>query len=91
MHSGEGSFSLETFLSGRGEDPGEKLERLSLKEILDQVLGRLSKKESLVLRLNIVEGRTHSEIAELLKLPAGTVSSLIKRAKHKAAISLKRY
>ena len=72
-------------LVSSAEDPSRSVERKEAGAMLDQLLNGLSAKEQAVLRLNLVEERTHSEIAELLKLPIGSVSSLIKRVKEKWA------
>ena len=71
------------------EDPSRSVERKEAGEILDELLNGFSAKEQAVLRLNLVEEKTHSEIAELLKLPIGSVSSLIKRVKEKWAQALR--
>ena len=76
---------IEDLLPHGGKNPREKLEGKLLEEAVEEALSSLAEKEALILRLNLVEEKTHSEISELLKIPIGTISSLVKRTKEKAA------
>ena len=80
---------LEGLVSPVG-NPGRAAEAKELGFILRELLNGLSPKEKAVIRLNLLEEKTHSEIAELLKLPIGTVSNLIKRVKEKWAEVLRK-
>ncbi|HEX6882939.1 MAG TPA: sigma-70 family RNA polymerase sigma factor [Planctomycetota bacterium] len=65
----------------RGE-ADESLERVDLGEearAAEAALSRLPKKQREVLRLAIVDGMTHVEIAARLALPLGTVKSHVRR------------
>jgi RNA polymerase sigma-70 factor (ECF subfamily) len=64
---------------------------IDLKEIgkrIEEAIKRLPEKERLILRLNILYGKKQNEISDMLKLPLGTVSSYIKRAKEKLKLEL---
>jgi len=88
---GEGAERrMGEFLSDRRKNPREVLEGKFREDAVKEILDTLSEKESSVLRLNLLEEKTHSEISELLKIPIGTVSSLIKRTKEELALLLKK-
>ena len=88
--SGGGEKRIEDLLPHQGKNPREKLEGKLLEEAVNEILNSLSEKEALILRLNLIEEKTHSEISELLKIPIGTISSLVKRTKEEAAIRFKK-
>ena len=70
------------------------LEELARNEILVKVeesIESLPDKEKLIIKLNILHDKKHDEIAQILNLPKGTVSSYIKRAKEKLRESLKEF
>jgi len=71
-------------------NPGKTVETVELRLILDDLLRGLPVKEQVVIYLSLLEEKTHSEIAELLKLPVGTVSSLVKRIKDQWARVLRK-
>ena len=98
-----GALSLEARMGGGGEEekslgellpsavknPREQTEEKLFEKSLQEILGTLTEKESCVLRLNLLEEKTHAEISELLKIPIGTISSLIQRTKEKVSLALK--
>ena len=61
----------------------------SLKSIID-IVKRLSAGEKNILRLSLLYGKTISEIARLFNMPASSVYSVVKRAKNKIRINLKK-
>ena len=61
-------------------------EQVRLHDILAETFNFLSVREQLILKLNYLYDKTHQEIGVILKMPANTVSSIIKRTKE----SLKR-
>lgn len=70
------------------------LEELARDEILGKVeesIELLPDKEKLIIKLNILHDKKYDEIAQILDLPKGTVSSYIKRAKEKLRESLKEF
>lgn len=82
--------AFEGLLPTKGEDPRHHLEEKVFQKTLSDIFETLTEKESCVLRLNLLEEKTHSEISELLKLPIGTVSSIIQRTKEKVRSALKK-
>ncbi|MFA6321345.1 MAG: sigma-70 family RNA polymerase sigma factor [Candidatus Omnitrophota bacterium] len=60
-----------------------------LSEKIDSSIDLLPEKERLVIKLNLLHGMEYREISEILKMPKGTVSSCIKRAKEKLREELK--
>ena len=81
-------IELEQLVSSIG-NPGREAELKELRAVLEGLMNGFSVKEQAVVRLGLLEEKTHSEIAELLKLPIGTVSSLMKRVKEKWVEALK--
>ena len=71
-------------------DPGREAEIGELRSILEELMGALTAKERRLVRLSFLEEKTHSEIAELLKLPIGTISSFTKRLMDKWVEALQR-
>ena len=63
------------------ERPDEALERRNLRDILERCIERLPQKYKTILVLRDVEGLSYEEIAEILKLPQGTVKSRMNRAR----------
>ena len=61
----------------------EELHNRDLMEIIKSILDTLSVKEKIVISLNLLEDRTHREIASIVGLSINTVSTLIARAKQK--------
>ena len=62
--------------------------RIDIKLVLNQVIPRLPLKQRRVFVLKEIEGLKHSEISEILKVPVGTVKSLLHRAIKKLQIEL---
>ena len=56
---------------------------------VEAALESLPAKERMIFKLNLFHNKKYSEIAELLRLPPGTVSSYIKRAKERLRSELK--
>lgn len=71
------------------ENPADKFLQNALSEKIDALIGSLPPKEQIVIKLNIVHGKKYDEIADMLKMPPGTVSSCVKRAKEKLRKGLK--
>ena len=61
----------------------DKLHRDALSKKIDEALESLPKKEKLIMKLNLYHDKKYHEIARILNLPTGTVSSYAKRAKEK--------
>lgn len=58
-------------------------------EMVERAIALLPPKEQLVSKLNLLHGMEYREIAQMLNMPKGTVSSCLKRAKEKLRRRLK--
>lgn len=74
---------LAEFVPSAGLNPKDEASNNELSKIMDETIESLPAKEKLIIKLNLLHGKKHDEIADILKLPGGTVSSCIKRAKGK--------
>ena len=61
----------------------ETADRRELSEAIERAISSLPSKEQLIAKMNLLHGMGYREIAEMLNMPKGTVSSHIKRAKAK--------
>jgi len=85
--SEEELFSVENIISDRGAEY-----RAELIEELEKAVEEFPPREKIVLKLNIIHGKTHKEIAEFMNIPINTVSTIIARRKEllrKALTNLK--
>ncbi|MBU1913332.1 MAG: sigma-70 family RNA polymerase sigma factor [Candidatus Omnitrophica bacterium] len=69
-------FKVENIVSDNGE-----ANRLELAEELEIAIEPFEPREKIILKLNIIHGKTHKEIAEFMKIPINTVSTIISRKK----------
>lgn len=69
-------FKVENIVSDRREGY-----RIELEEELEKAIEGFSPREKIILKLSILEGRTHKEIAGFMKIPVNTVSTIIARKK----------
>lgn len=69
-------FKVENIVSDKGEES-----RMELVEELEKAMEGFSSKEKIILKLNIVHGKTHKEIADFMNMPINTVSTIIARRK----------
>jgi RNA polymerase sigma-70 factor (ECF subfamily) len=69
-------FKVENIVSDDGE-----ANRLELAEELETAIEPFEPREKIILKLNIIHGKTHKEIAEFMKIPINTVSTIISRKK----------
>ena len=72
----------ELFKVGNIVSDNNEKNRSELEEELEKAMELFSPREKIVLKLNIVHGKTHKEIAEFMKIPINTVSTIIARKKH---------
>lgn len=73
---------------------GDVKDEITHTEILgkiDDMLASMPANERLVIKLNLLHGKLHREISEILHMPVGTVSSHIKRAKERLRTGLKEF
>ena len=81
-------FSDSADLETLAVDP-KTPDKKELSEHFEKIVASLPPKEALVIKLNLIDGMEYRQIADMLKMPKGTVSSYIKRAKEKLRKGLK--
>ena len=74
--SEEELFKVENIVSDKGEDY-----KAELMEELIRAVENFSPREKIILKLNIIHGKTHKEIADFMNMPINTVSTIIARRK----------
>jgi len=58
--------------------------------VIKELINTLSDKERIIISLNLLEEKTHKEIADILGMPANTISTVIWRSKEKLKEKLKK-
>lgn len=86
---GEGK-TLAELLPAQTANPSREFHLSELREMLEAALGLLEPKQKMVVKLNLLRGMKQREVAEALKLPINTVSSIIARTKEELKEKLKR-
>lgn len=71
-------------------NPADDISTLELSDILDTLINALGPRDRIILKLNLLHRQSHKEIADLLKLPQNTVSTIIRRSILKLRESLER-
>lgn len=71
-------------------DTSETIVQERLHQTLEATIDFLPARERIILKLSYLHNRTHEEIGKILKMPANTVSSIVKRSKEKLKEELKR-
>ena len=74
--SEEELFKVENIVSDKGAEC-----RAELIEELENAVEGFPPREKIVLKLNIIHGKTHKEIADFMNIPINTVSTIISRRK----------
>jgi RNA polymerase sigma factor (sigma-70 family) len=85
-----GDKTLEDVLTSRDTGPGKQVNLNDISELVDSAIDSLKPKERMVVKLNLLHGMKHRDIAEALKMPVNTVSTMIARAKEDLRVKLKR-
>ena len=68
-------------LAERSHSAPTRADRRALARALEQAIGRLRKQDRRCIILQDIEGRSYEDIAEILHLPVGTVSTYLYRAR----------
>ncbi len=71
-----------------GESPLEELESRELGTAIERAIGKLRPEYRACIMLRHVEDKSYEEIAEIVKLPLGTVKTYIHRARHELRAAL---
>ncbi len=85
-----GDKTLEDVLPSKDAGPGKQAHLNDIFELVNSAIDSLKPKEKVVVRLNLLHGMKHRDIAEALKLPVNTVSTTIARAKEDLKVKLRR-
>lgn len=80
-------MDLADTLPSTAHTPFEEMARAEDAARINEAIESLPVKERLIFKMNVLHNKKYAEIADMLGLPAGTVSTYIKRAKEK----LKKY
>lgn len=75
-------FAPEAMMT-TGDSVEQELCDSDLLSVLREIIENMASKEKIVISLNLLEERTHSEIAQMLSMPINTVSTVIARSKDK--------
>jgi len=75
-----GEDEFQTFVE-RIEDASASAEIRLTRDAVERVLADMSEKYRTVLVLKFLEGKNYEEISDILRVPGGTVATLIHRAK----------
>jgi RNA polymerase sigma-70 factor, ECF subfamily len=71
-----------------GESPLEELESRELGTAIERAIGKLRPEYRACIMLRHVEDKSYEEIAEIVRLPLGTVKTYIHRARHELRAAL---
>lgn len=82
---------LGELLSSEALSPKGELARAETEGKIDEAIESLPEKEKLMIKLHLIHDKKYHEIAAILGVPKGTVSSYIKRAREKLKEALKDY
>ncbi len=82
---------LGELLSSEALSPKGELARAETEGKIDEAIESLPEKEKLMIKLYLIHDKKYHEIAAILGVPKGTVSSYIKRAREKLKEALKDY
>lgn len=80
-HDHQASALVNRIASSRGESPPEALERSERQQMVLNALGRIDGEYRAVLIMRDVEGFDYQQMADVLKLPLGTLKSRLFRAR----------
>jgi RNA polymerase sigma factor (sigma-70 family) len=87
----EDAFDVDDiWIENENEDVFNQLAKQRNSEMLHESMKALPEEQSLILRKVYLEDKSHSEIAEELELPLGTVKSRVRLALNKLSLSVDR-
>ncbi len=87
---GGGDKTLEDVLPSQDTGPAKQAHLNDVFKLVDSAIDSFRPKEKVVVKLNLLHGMKHRDIAEALRLPVNTVSTTIARAKEDLREKLKR-
>lgn len=77
-------YKIDNIKTDRGAQINEELMGK-----LEELIGELSPREKIALKMSVVYGKTHREISDFMKIPINTVSTIIARRKKELKKKLK--
>ena len=80
---------LMSIIPARSSGPIDACDGAEIRKRIKNAIASLPAREKLIIKLNMFHEKKYHEIARMLDLPAGTVSSYIRRAKEKMRKNLK--
>ncbi|MBN1526709.1 MAG: sigma-70 family RNA polymerase sigma factor [Candidatus Omnitrophica bacterium] len=80
---------LAEIVPSLAQKPSDALIKDELSNRIEEAFETLPDKERLIIKLNLLYDKKYHEIADMLGMPPGTISSYIKRAKEKLRSELK--
>lgn len=89
LHSKMGEKSLDELIPSEKMSQKDELAQAEAESRIEDVIETLPKKEKIMIKLHIMHDKKYHEIADIMGVPKGTVSSYIGRAKEKLKIALK--
>ena len=75
--------SREELAAGSSEDPALLATYRERDAVIEEVLSELTRKERRCVEAHFMDGKTHSETGQLLRIPVDTVSTIIRRVREK--------
>jgi RNA polymerase sigma-70 factor (ECF subfamily) len=84
----ESAKATSIAVASGGESPLEELESRELGSAIERAIGKLRPEYRACIMLRHVEDKSYEEIAEIVKLPLGTVKTYIHRARHELRAAL---
>ncbi len=84
-----GAKELCEVIPSEAKGANDELADAELSDKVNETIEALPEKERLMIRLNLIYDKKYHEIAEIMGVPKGTVSSYIKRAKENLKVALK--
>lgn len=87
---GKGSKTVAELLASDSVGPDTQVNLNEIRQLLESTLDALGPKEKVIIKLNLIHGMKHREIAELLRMPINTISTTIARTKEQLQEKLRR-
>ena len=77
------------YLPSKSMKADEEVSEAETAKIIDSAIRKLPSREKLIIKLHLIHDKKYDDIADMLGLPKGTVSSYVRRAKKKLKTALK--
>ena len=84
-----GTTTIADILPSGEDSPFQKTKLAEIENILEEELNRLPAEEKTILKLSVLYNKTYRQIAEILDMPTGSVSTALRNIKNKLKKRLK--